>query len=73
MLKQTTGNWRIDARLFNSSWEEGLTLEINSFMSKCLYWEVDIEDWIIDGCMVSLNICFQTEKKHLFKQRRKWI
>ncbi|KAM7014913.1 polycystin-1-like protein 2 [Tautogolabrus adspersus] len=52
MLKQTPGVWYVDARLFNSTWEPGLTLRISSFMSKCLYWDIDNEKWSTDGCQV---------------------
>ncbi|XP_056234655.1 polycystic kidney disease protein 1-like 2 isoform X1 [Seriola aureovittata] len=52
MLAQTPGIWYVDTRLYNSTWEPGLTLSINSFVSKCLYWDIERELWSIDGCQV---------------------
>ncbi|XP_008291325.1 polycystic kidney disease protein 1-like 2 [Stegastes partitus] len=52
MLRHTAGTWYVDARLYNSTWEPGLTLMITSFMSKCLYWNVTKETWSTDGCKV---------------------
>lgn len=56
MLQQTPGVWYIDANLFNSSWEPGLTLQITSFMSKCLFWDVERETWSTEGCQVRVHI-----------------
>ncbi|XP_060892627.1 polycystin-1-like protein 2 [Labrus mixtus] len=52
MLKQTPGVWYADARLYNSTWEPGITLRISSFMSKCLYWDIHKKKWSTDGCQV---------------------
>ncbi|XP_058485936.1 polycystin-1-like protein 2 [Solea solea] len=52
MLQQTSGVWYIDARHVNSTWDSNMTLEINSFMSKCLFWHVGWETWTTDGCEV---------------------
>nr|XP_046245454.1 polycystic kidney disease protein 1-like 2 [Scatophagus argus] len=52
MLQQTPGVWHVDTRLFNSTWEPGLTLRISSFMSKCLYWDTENQTWSTDGCQV---------------------
>ncbi|XP_035484837.2 polycystic kidney disease protein 1-like 2 [Scophthalmus maximus] len=52
MLQQTPGVWYVDTRLFNSTWEPGLTLTFTSFMSKCLYWHTGRETWTTDGCQV---------------------
>lgn len=50
MLQQTPGVWYIDTRLFNSEWKPGLTLNISSFMTKCMYWHTEREVWSTDGC-----------------------
>ncbi|XP_039984151.1 polycystic kidney disease protein 1-like 2 isoform X2 [Xiphias gladius] len=52
MLHQTPGVWYVDTRLFNSTWEPGLTLNVTSFMIKCLYWHIEKEKWSTDGCQV---------------------
>ncbi|XP_051236275.1 polycystic kidney disease protein 1-like 2 [Dicentrarchus labrax] len=52
MLQWTPGVWYIDIRLFNSTWEPGLTLKISSFTTKCLYWHTELETWNTDGCQV---------------------
>ncbi|XP_042266749.1 polycystic kidney disease protein 1-like 2 [Thunnus maccoyii] len=52
MLQQTPGVWYVDTRLFNSTWEPGLTLTTTSFMSKCLYWHKGRQTWSTDGCQV---------------------
>nr|XP_033488033.1 polycystic kidney disease protein 1-like 2 [Epinephelus lanceolatus] len=52
MLQQTPGVWYVDTRLFNTTWEPGLTLKITSFTSKCLYWNTEREIWTTDGCQV---------------------
>ncbi|XP_069385333.1 polycystin-1-like protein 2 [Paralichthys olivaceus] len=52
MLEQTPGIWYVDAGLFNSTWEPGLTLTISTFMSKCLYWHIEREMWTTEGCQV---------------------
>lgn len=52
MLNQTPGIWYFDVRLLNYSDVTGVTLRITSFMSKCLYWHNDKEEWRTDGCMV---------------------
>lgn len=64
MLQQTPGVWYVDTRLFNSTWEPGLTLTFTSFMSKCLYWHTGRETWTTDGCQVSF---------HLDKVRSTWL
>lgn len=55
MLQQTPGVWYIDTRLFNSEWEPGLTLNISSFMTKCLYWYTEREVWSTDGCQAGFG------------------
>ncbi|XP_076592826.1 polycystin-1-like protein 3 [Chaetodon auriga] len=52
MLQQTPGVWYVDIRLFNSTWEPDLVLSITSFMSKCMYWNIEKETWSTDGCRV---------------------
>ncbi|XP_041797280.1 polycystic kidney disease protein 1-like 2 [Chelmon rostratus] len=52
MLQRTPGVWYVDTRLFNSTWERGLTLRITSFVSKCLYWSIEKETWSTEGCQV---------------------
>lgn len=52
MLQKTPGVWYVDTRLFNSTWEPGLTLKTTSFMSQCLYWHKKREMWSTDGCQV---------------------
>lgn len=52
MLQQTPGVWYVDSRLYNSTWEPGLTLKITSFISKCLYWQTERQMWSTDGCQV---------------------
>ncbi|KAM7424265.1 hypothetical protein PAMA_000551 [Pampus argenteus] len=51
MLKQTPGVWYVNT-ILNSTWEPGLTLRITSFMSECLYWDVNRKMWSTDGCQV---------------------
>lgn len=55
MIQQIPGVLYIDIRLFNSSWEPGLTLTITSFMSKCLYWHIERQTWSGEGCRVSFS------------------
>lgn len=55
MLQQTPGVWYIDTRLFNSEWKPGLTLNISSFMTKCMYWHTEREVWSTDGCQARLG------------------
>lgn len=52
LLQQTPGVWYVDTRLYNSTWEPGLTLKITSFMTKCMYWDIDRETWSTYGCKV---------------------
>ncbi|KAK5935391.1 hypothetical protein CgunFtcFv8_020758 [Champsocephalus gunnari] len=52
MLQHTRGVWYIESGLLNSSWEPGLTLRINSFTAKCVYWDVEKETWSTYGCQV---------------------
>uniref|UniRef100_UPI003AAB5C42 polycystin-1-like protein 2 n=1 Tax=Centroberyx gerrardi TaxID=166262 RepID=UPI003AAB5C42 len=52
MLEQTTGVWYIDTVPFNSTWDPGLTLEFTSYISKCMYWDIERELWSTDGCKV---------------------
>ncbi|XP_053279260.1 polycystic kidney disease protein 1-like 2 [Pleuronectes platessa] len=52
MLGQTPGIWYVEAGLFNSTWEPGLTLNISTFTSKCLYWHIAREMWSTEGCQV---------------------
>lgn len=54
MLQQTPGVWYIEASP-NSTWVPGLALRISSFMTKCLYWQIDMNRWSTDGCQVSLS------------------
>lgn len=55
MLQQTPGVWYIEAQLLNSTWEPGLRLNITSFTSKCLFWDVKKETWSTDGCQVTIS------------------
>lgn len=54
MLQQTPGVWYIEASP-NSPWVPGLALRISSFMTKCLYWQIDMQRWSTDGCQVSFS------------------
>lgn len=56
MLQQTPGVWYVETKLFNSTWEPGLTLKTTSFMSKCLYWHVERQTWSSDGCQVNFHL-----------------
>lgn len=57
MLQQTPGVWYIDTRLFNSEWKPGLTLNMYSFMTKCLYWHTERGVWSTDGCQARSDLC----------------
>ncbi|XP_074522616.1 polycystin-1-like protein 2 [Halichoeres trimaculatus] len=62
MLQQTPGLWYVDARLYNSAWEPDLTLEISSFISKCVYWNETNLTWRPDGCQVGeKSTVYQTQ------------
>lgn len=50
MFRQTPGVWYITIGVNDSEWEPGLTLNISSFMTKCLYWHTEMEMWSADGC-----------------------
>ena len=52
MLNQTPGVWYVDTRLTNYTEDTGVTLKITTFMSKCLYWDMEKLEWRSDGCMV---------------------
>ncbi|CAK6973388.1 polycystic kidney disease protein 1-like 2 [Scomber scombrus] len=52
ILQQTPGIWYVETRLFNSTWEPGLTLKTTSFISQCFYWHKKREMWSTDGCQV---------------------
>lgn len=58
MLQQTPGVWHITTGLFSSEWEPGLTLNISSFMTKCLYWHTKMEMWSTDGCQACADHVF---------------
>ncbi|XP_030613569.1 polycystic kidney disease protein 1-like 2 [Archocentrus centrarchus] len=51
MLKKSPGVWYIDVRLY-SEWQPNLKLKISTFMSKCLFWDINTEAWRTEGCMV---------------------
>lgn len=57
MLQQTPGVWYIKTRPFNPEWEPGLTLNISSFMTKCLYWHTERGVWSTDGCQARSDLC----------------
>lgn len=57
MLQQTPGVWYIETRLFKSEWEPGLTLNISTFMTKCLYWHTERGVWSTDGCQARSEPC----------------
>lgn len=61
MLQQTPGVWYIATGLFSSEWEPGLTVNISSFMTKCLYWHTKAEMWSTDGCQARAHhrVCSQ--------------
>ncbi|CAJ1049792.1 polycystic kidney disease protein 1-like 2 [Xyrichtys novacula] len=52
MLRGRSGIWFVELRLFNSTWVPGLTLDISSFMSKCMFWDKEPMKWSSDGCQV---------------------
>ncbi|KAF7654897.1 hypothetical protein LDENG_00063320 [Lucifuga dentata] len=52
MFQGTPGVWYINVGPFNSSWKPGLTLQIASFMTKCMYWDTKSEVWSTHGCRV---------------------
>ncbi|KAM8876289.1 polycystin-1-like protein 2 [Synchiropus picturatus] len=52
MLQNTAGIWYVDAALYNSTWREGLTVLVSSFMSQCYFWDVQNETWDTVGCRV---------------------
>ncbi|CAF94444.1 unnamed protein product, partial [Tetraodon nigroviridis] len=61
MLQQTAGAWSIHTRLFNSEWKPGLTLNISSFMTKCVYWHTEREVWSTDGCQAQKSTATQAQ------------
>ncbi|XP_047437020.1 polycystic kidney disease protein 1-like 2 [Mugil cephalus] len=52
LINNTPGMWYIDAKLFDSDWEPGLTLKFTSFTGKCLYWHTVKKKWSTEGCQV---------------------
>lgn len=56
MIEGGSGMWYIDVRSVSSTWQEGLTLRITSFTSKCLYWHKDLKKWSTDGCQVGVHL-----------------
>lgn len=55
LFRHTVGTWYLDTRLYNSTWEPGLTVKITSFTSKCLFWDTEEKTWSTDGCRVGLE------------------
>ncbi|XP_068506546.1 polycystin-1-like protein 2 isoform X2 [Syngnathus scovelli] len=56
MLQQTPGIWYISSELFNSTWKQGITLSITTFMTKCMYWSIDRQIWSTDGCQRKMSL-----------------
>ncbi|KAG7468572.1 hypothetical protein MATL_G00144330 [Megalops atlanticus] len=53
MLSLGNGTWYLQARLLNySGQEEGLTLRVTTFATKCLFWDDGRKDWSTSGCWV---------------------
>ncbi|CAL9701573.1 unnamed protein product [Knipowitschia caucasica] len=52
MLEGKSGTWFVDARLYNSTWFSGMTLNVISHMTKCMYWDVEDKMWNTAGCQV---------------------
>ncbi|XP_064841165.1 polycystin-1-like protein 2 [Oncorhynchus masou masou] len=55
MLEKGTGTWYVNASLFNSTWSKGLTLQITTFTTKCMYWNTKQLTWSIAGCWVGIQ------------------
>ncbi|XP_054900721.1 polycystic kidney disease protein 1-like 2 [Poeciliopsis prolifica] len=52
MLQNTSGTWYVEARLVNFTLETEVTLNINTYLTRCLYWHTNKEEWSDDGCRV---------------------
>ncbi|KAK0156326.1 Polycystic kidney disease protein 1-like 2 [Merluccius polli] len=52
MLKETPGVWFFKVVPFNTSDDERLEVHFLSFITKCIYWDTDQEEWSMEGCQV---------------------
>ncbi|XP_017296730.1 polycystic kidney disease protein 1-like 2 [Kryptolebias marmoratus] len=52
MFQQNSGVWFVDTRLLNFTSKTSVSLTVTIFMSKCLYWDTELEKWRTEGCMV---------------------
>ncbi|XP_032415639.1 polycystic kidney disease protein 1-like 2 [Xiphophorus hellerii] len=52
MLKNTSGAWYVEARLVNFTLEREVTLNISTYLTRCLYWHTKNEEWSDEGCRV---------------------
>ncbi|XP_063044771.1 polycystin-1-like protein 2 [Engraulis encrasicolus] len=48
------GTWFVNASL-NSTWSEGLQVEVTTFLTKCMFWNSTQGSWSTYGCWVGPN------------------
>ncbi|XP_015239735.1 PREDICTED: polycystic kidney disease protein 1-like 3 [Cyprinodon variegatus] len=52
MLQKTQGAWYLETSLLNFTLETEVTLNINTYFSRCLYWHTEKLEWSDEGCRV---------------------
>ena len=57
MLQETPGVWFFKVVPLNASDDERLEVHFLSFVTKCIYWDPDREEWSVEGCQVRPSPC----------------
>ncbi|XP_035986669.1 polycystic kidney disease protein 1-like 2 [Fundulus heteroclitus] len=52
MLNDTLGSWYVETRIVNFTLETDVTLNITTYVSRCLYWDAGKQEWTDRGCRV---------------------
>ncbi len=55
MIKGIQGAWKVEVLPTGYSSGEKLTFKVSVFVTKCLFWDTDLEAWSREGCMVRLH------------------
>lgn len=59
MMNTTNGTMYVNITLFNYTSSSPVILNITLMNFKCVYWDVDLNDWSRDGCWVGVEISKQ--------------
>lgn len=65
MLNSTNGTMYVNITVFNYTSSSSVAVNVSLMNFKCVYWDVDQNDWSRDGCWVSVQLSIDVKMKSI--------